>query len=622
MSSRNSLLPRVRAPRVCGIAVVAMFGGWLIPPAQAETLARQRSQAEELVSEALAQEVYGRGIERQQLLARAVELCPEQPAGHWHQGQVRVGNRWLSVTDAIETDRQRRLRETYEQRRSAAADTADGQLALADWCAEHGLTSQEAAHLNHILQLAPDHAAARQRLHFQRVNGAWVRGQDLSQGLQQDQQTAESMRKWQRKLEELRRGLRRNAPALTAQLIEKCKTDLTADAVPALEILFGNDSEDAAQVGVELLGSIRGDKAALALARQSVLSVWPEVRRAAAEQLQTRPRDHYVPHMLAEMSTSIESQYQAVLENGRIRYRHEFVRETQDQRKAVVLDTVMDRRTSAAATLPGDPASGSPEPPQGVTRVQAEARMRALADAQVSAYVREWQRMRQNESIEALNERICEALRVATGQSLPSSPDAWWSWWNSENEVALMGSKPTELTYQQQSQTYEDIQSGGGSSPPPPRAECFVAGTPVWTVAGPVAIECVRVGDLVLSQDPETGELAYQPVLQTSERPPELLLKICLATQNSGTLEGSGGHPLWAAGHGWVKLRDVKSGMVLHGVDGPTLVSDVVETRTEQTFNLVVAEFHTYVVGGPRILCHDNTPRRATNALVPGLRPR
>ena len=85
-----------------------------------------------------------------------------------------------------------------------------------------------------------------------------------------------------------------------------------------------------------------------------------------------------------------------------------------------------------------------------------------MADAQVTAYVREWQRMRQNESIEGMNERICEALRVATAQSLPSSPEAWWSWWNSENEVSLMGSKPTELAYQEQSQTYEDIQSASG----------------------------------------------------------------------------------------------------------------------------------------------------------------
>ena len=318
----------------------------------------------------------------------------------------------------------------------------------------------------------------------------------------------------------------------------------------------------------------------------------------------------------------------SVLENGRIRYRHEFVRETQDQRKATVLDTVMDRRTGSAGTLPGDPLPDAGQPQQGISRAQADARARAVADIQVTAYRREVQRMRQNMSIEALNERLCESLRVATGKSLPNTAEAWWSWWDSENEVALLGSKPTDVSYQQQTRMYDDVpyggsggsSSGGGSSPRPSRAECFVAGTPVWTIAGPVAIERIRVGDLVLSQDPNTGELAYQPVLQTSERPPELLVKLSFATQKTDTLEGSGGHPLWVSGEGWVKLRDVKSGMVLHGVDGVTLISDVEASRSEKTFNMVVANFHTYVVGSARILCHDNTPRRPTNAVVPGLR--
>ena len=168
-------------------------------------LARQRIEAEELVSEAFSHEIYGRGAERQQLLARAAELSPNQPGAHWHQGEVRVGNRWLPVTGPIENVRQRQLRETYEQRRSSAPDTIDGHLTLADWCAEHGLTAQESAHLDRIIQLSPDHLVARQRLGFQRVNGTWVRGQDLWQGLQQDQQTAESLRKWQRQVDELRR---------------------------------------------------------------------------------------------------------------------------------------------------------------------------------------------------------------------------------------------------------------------------------------------------------------------------------------------------------------------------------------------------------------------------------
>lgn len=628
MSPRTTFFQPGRGPGLWGIALVMLLMGWFNSPGRAETLARQRSEAEGLVSEALTHEVYGRGPERQQLLARAVEMCPDQPAAHWHRGEVRVGNRWLSVSDTIETDRQRRLRESYEQRRAAAPDTTDGQLALADWCAGHGLAAQETAHLNRIIQLAPDHPEARRRLHFQRVNGAWVLGQDLSQGLQQDQQTAESLRPWQRRLDELRRGLQRNAPALTEKLVEKLKAELTAEAIPALEIMLSSDSEQAAQVGIELLGSIQDHRAAVALARQSVLSAWPDVRKAAAEQLQSRPRDHYVPRLLSELSTPIQSQFQAVLENGRIRYRHEFVRETQDQRKATVLDTVMDRRTGTAGTLPGDPLLGVAGAQQGISEAQAEARARALTDIRLTAYFRELQRMRQNLSIEALNERICEALRVATRQALPASPEAWWKWWDSENEVALMGSKPTDVSYEQQTKMYEDVpyeggggrSYGGGSSRPPGRAECFVAGTPVWTIAGSLDIERIQVGDLVLSQDPDTGELAYQPVLQTSERPPELLLKLWLVSRATDTLEGSGGHPLWISGEGWVKLRDVKSGMVLHGVDGPTLVSDVAESRTEKTFNLVVANFHTYVVGPARIVCHDNTPRRPTSALVPGLR--
>ena len=68
-----------------------------------------------------------------------------------------------------------------------------------------------------------------------------------------------------------------------------------------------------------------------------------------------------------------------------------------------------------------------------------------------------------------------------------------------------------------------------------------------------------------------------------------------------------------------MKLRDLKSGMVLHGVDGSTVISDVEPSSTQPTFNLVVAEFHTYVVGATRILCHDNTPRRPTSVVVPGL---
>jgi hypothetical protein len=598
--------------------VVVLAAGLCAAPLWAETTARKRQAADELVQEALGHELYARDQQRAELLARAVKLAPDQPAAHWHQGQVRVGRQWASATALVESDSQRRLRELYEQRRAATPDTPEGQLALADWCVTHRLPAQETAHLNRVLQLAPDHGQARQRLQFERTGDNWVHRQDLWQGLRQSQQLADALRTWRRKLDDLRASLRRNVPRQTALLVERLQAEIMPEAVPAVELVLGNDSEPGAQVAVQILGDLAHHDAAAALARLAVLAPWPAVREAAAEQLRPRPRDHYVPLLLTELSTPIESRFQAVLVNGRILYRHAFARETQERVDTAVLDTVMDRRPSLV------------RPGSNLARDQADTRARAMTDAQATAYAREWERLRQNQAIDALNERICQALRAATEVSLPNSPEAWWTWWNQQNEVTLASAKSVGLRYRQELREYEDVRPStdvptgqtGGSTPFPTRSECFVAGTLVWTAKGPVEIEKIQVGDLVLSQEPNTGELAFQPVLQTTQRPPEQLIKVRLVTRYEDTLEGSGGHPLWVAGEGWINLRQLQSGMVLHGIDGATVVSDVESGRTQPTHNLVVADFHTYVVGAARLLCHDNTPRRPTSALVPGLVPR
>lgn len=45
--------------------------------------------------------------------------------------------------------------------------------------------------------------------------------------------------------------------------------------------------------------------------------------------------------------------------------------------------------------------------------------------------------------------------------------------------------------------------------------QCFIAGTLVATETGYVTIENIKVGDLVWVHDPETGETALKPVVQT-----------------------------------------------------------------------------------------------------------
>ncbi len=148
---------------------------------------------------------------------------------------------------------------------------------------------------------------------------------------------------------------------------------------------------------------------------------------------------------------------------------------------------------------------------------------------------------------------------------------------------------------------------------------CLVRGTLVWTASGLVPIETVRIGDLVLSQNSETGELAYKPVLKTAVRPPVQMLKIVFGGK---ALQCSGGHPFWVAGKGWVFARDLQQGTHLHAVDGAAEVRSVHPTGVEELHNLVVADFHTYFVTEAKILTHDNTIRQPTKVVVPGLASR
>lgn len=145
--------------------------------------------------------------------------------------------------------------------------------------------------------------------------------------------------------------------------------------------------------------------------------------------------------------------------------------------------------------------------------------------------------------------------------------------------------------------------------------ECLVAGTLVETQFGPKPIEKIRIGDMVLAKSISTGELAYEVVLDTTIRPVGKVFAIELQNE---TITCSGGHPFWVSGSGWVKARELKSGMPLHTVNGVVNVSAVYENGTEETFNLVVAQHHNYVVGKSRILSHDNTLRASTQVMVPG----
>ena len=146
--------------------------------------------------------------------------------------------------------------------------------------------------------------------------------------------------------------------------------------------------------------------------------------------------------------------------------------------------------------------------------------------------------------------------------------------------------------------------------------ECFVRGTPVWTKTGQKPIESLSVGDLVLAQNVNTGQIAYKPVMLRTLRPAGPILQISTPDE---TLLLTRGHPLWVDGVGWQMAKELRDGAVLYSVTGTTRIESVKSATEAETYNLVVADFNTYFVGESGILVHDNTARRPTRALVPGL---
>jgi RHS repeat-associated protein len=146
---------------------------------------------------------------------------------------------------------------------------------------------------------------------------------------------------------------------------------------------------------------------------------------------------------------------------------------------------------------------------------------------------------------------------------------------------------------------------------------CFVAGTLVETEAGLKPIEEIKIGDLVLARDVETGETTLKPVTDLIRRHERAIWEVVLAGPNGATarFETTDDHPWWIAGQGWKKTAELVAGMAVVTKDGRGMViASVVETdRTDATYNLTVADFETYFVGEQRVLVHNCPTGSYTN---------
>jgi RHS repeat-associated protein len=138
---------------------------------------------------------------------------------------------------------------------------------------------------------------------------------------------------------------------------------------------------------------------------------------------------------------------------------------------------------------------------------------------------------------------------------------------------------------------------------------CFAAGTLVATANGDEPIETLEVGDEVIAVNESTGEVQHKKILKVFVNPRRPIWELTIVGED-GSIDVhrvTDDHPYWVKGMGWLPVAQLHTGMQLTSGNGQTLqLSDVRFTGTvETTYNLEVADWHTFLVGQQRVLAHN-----------------
>jgi hypothetical protein len=614
----------IRSMQMAAVLIAAM-GHCLADSRPAASKDGADSTAGRVVQGVLAAERDGSVANRARRLRSAVRSSPQFAPAQWHSGRVKMEREWLSVEKSIPRLAGDKTLQEYRALRAKTPKTPAGQMELAAWCLKHKLYPQQRAHLTAALEINPNHAAARKALGHVRMGPFWISRRELEQRRKDAVQAAKDLKRWAPTVKSIRDALTSGSRLRYRQGLKRLKAIDDPAAIPAIELGLAYQNPHLALPVIDYLSGISHQDATMALARLAIFSQLKSTRKVAAGKLKPRKLEHFVPQLLSMTATPLRSRRMLYLNgNGSLLYRHVYLSETQSARRMSVFD---HRHVSLLIRLPAavtpttslqgaDSDSSYPLANAGaVLAARGRKRNDATQLARELAYRRQAAAEVANEAIAELNGRVAALLSVVSGKQFDNDARKYWKWWDDYAEVWSYGEKPGYVEYHKSETLHIDVTAEFPSADGK-KCSCLVAGTPVWTDRGPVAIDKVQIGDRVLSQNVETGELAYKPVLKTTVRPKRPLIALEIGPR---TVRMTGGHPFWVPGKGWVKARNINEGMAMHDVTGTTAVRPVGTAKPEPTYNLIVADFHTYFVGETKVLSHDNTPIEPTNALVPGL---
>ena len=154
-----------------------------------------------------------------------------------------------------------------------------------------------------------------------------------------------------------------------------------------------------------------------------------------------------------------------------------------------------------------------------------------------------------------------------------------------------------------------EVKSGSASATEmaKPQGGCFTGETLIPTAKGEKAIREIRVGDLVLSENPETGERGYKEVRRLYLHESSRLIHVFVGNEE---IKATPEHPFWVEGKGFVTADALRAGDEVRLCDGSR--TNVEKTEEEvleepvQVYNFEVADWHTYYVSGTGVLVHNS----------------
>lgn len=582
-------------------AAVALLAGTLSHlslAARPDAVADSPSSAQPLVASALRAELAGRNEGRTALLDRAIGLDPEYAPARWQSGQMRIDGQWMTVEEAQRLAAGNKVLRAYRNRRAFVPNESAAQAALARWCAANNLPVEAQVHWYNVLRLQPQNQQALQFLGLQKYRDELLTRREIERREALEQEKDRVKVKWRPVLAQLRRGLASADAARRKASLEQLLTIDDPAVIPALEEQFSPHDEQLACHAVRVLSNIDSHDAVISLLRHAVFSQWDKVRIAAADALAKRPMHDYVPYLLDELAAPYESSFQVHALPGGYTYQHVLSHEGPFVRDVRVANQTLTRTRTTI--------NYSKQYSNSVNTVLLPTR---LGGAARSASMRQAAVAQQNRRLNEQNQPYLAALRRATTEDHGNDPRQWWTWWQQYNEIHVPANKPTRVRFfdSQPHINYVHVT----------QHSCFLRGTKVWTSTGLMSIESIQLGDRVLAQNPETGELAFKPVLATTLRPPADMIDLNVAGESIKTTRG---HPFWLDGHGWRMAKLLEAGGLVHGLHGAAPIEGVSPAPAAEAHNLVVADFHNYFVGETGLLVHDNTSRAPTTMIVPGLK--